>query len=242
MNLVEVRTKFRDISGRFDLVNADFSDNGADFYIQNGSKYLDLLAEIRNSTGVCFRLLKRGLFSLSVPNCRVIKSVRASNSLGCWDLEKKNLKDMISEFFTSLTNAQSFGNPGFYSLIPARYIEISLTADNFESFLGSVNIPAEKKYEENALIFNCPLEMQTTFEINGMFYSEKLVSDEDTNFWSSQHPMLLIMATMRGLEIINRNTQGVNDWNRSLLAEIDLLNRDFVDEGISEVNNTIREA
>jgi hypothetical protein len=41
MNLGEVRTKFIKISGRDDLVNADLTDNGANFYINAGQQFLD---------------------------------------------------------------------------------------------------------------------------------------------------------------------------------------------------------
>lgn len=241
MNLLEVRSKLREISGRFDLVNEDSSNNGADFYIQNGCKFLDLSTEIKNSEASCFRFLTRGLFSISIPNCRVVKSVRGSNSEGCWTLKKKDLKDMFSEYFSNF-DFSDFGSPTYYSLIPSKYIPPELTANNFESFLGATNFPAENIYGEKSLIFNIPVELRTSFEVSGFYYSEKLAEDLDENFWSSQHPMLLIMATMRGLEIINRNTQGVNDWTRSIMMEIEMLNKDFVDECITDVNNSFREA
>ena len=57
MNLLQIRTKFRDISGRFDLVNSDYSDNGADFYINEGRKFLDRLGEVQKSWASCFRFI-----------------------------------------------------------------------------------------------------------------------------------------------------------------------------------------
>jgi hypothetical protein len=41
MNLLQIRTKFRSVSGRYDLVNDNFSDNGANFFIEEGRKWLD---------------------------------------------------------------------------------------------------------------------------------------------------------------------------------------------------------
>lgn len=41
MNLREIRKLFLDMSGRYDLVNEDLSDNGANYYINEGSKWLD---------------------------------------------------------------------------------------------------------------------------------------------------------------------------------------------------------
>jgi len=45
MNFGEIRTKFIDLSGRFDLAgsmeSAPYSDGGADFFIASGQRYLD---------------------------------------------------------------------------------------------------------------------------------------------------------------------------------------------------------
>jgi hypothetical protein len=48
--------------------------------------------------------------------------------------------------------------------------------------------------------------------------------------------MLLIMSAMRQIEIINRNTQGVNDWTNSIAIEAKQLGMDMVEEMISEVS------
>jgi hypothetical protein len=63
----------------------------------------------------------------------------------------------------------------------------------------------------------------------------ELVADTDTNFWSGAHPMLLIMAGMRQLEIVNRNTQGVNDWTAAISTDTTQLGMDLVEELIAEV-------
>lgn len=41
MDLSEVRAKFIQLSGRDDLVNADTTDNGANYFINAGQKFLD---------------------------------------------------------------------------------------------------------------------------------------------------------------------------------------------------------
>jgi len=41
MNLLEIRKQFRTTSGRYDLVNDDYSDNGANHFINEGVKWLD---------------------------------------------------------------------------------------------------------------------------------------------------------------------------------------------------------
>jgi hypothetical protein len=45
LTLAQVRAKFRDISGRYDLVDGSNIDNGANFFIQEASKWLDKKAD-----------------------------------------------------------------------------------------------------------------------------------------------------------------------------------------------------
>ena len=72
--------------------------------------------------------------------------------------------------------------------------------------------------------------------INGLFYSAELVNDTDENYWSIAHPMLLYMAAMRQIEITNRNTQGVRDWEASIGADVKTLGFDLVEENIAEAD------
>ncbi len=48
--------------------------------------------------------------------------------------------------------------------------------------------------------------------------------------------MLLIMAAMRQTEVVNRNTQGVNDWTNSISVEMKQLGMDLVEELIAETS------
>jgi len=109
MNLLQVRTKFRGISGRHDLVNADFSDNGADFYINEGRKFIDRLDETQKSWASCFRFLEVGQFSVSFPHCRAIKEVWVASVTARWQLKKISLQDLISEYLTGLPASRSVG-------------------------------------------------------------------------------------------------------------------------------------
>ena len=42
------------------------------------------------------------------------------------------------------------------------------------------------------------------------------------------------MAAMRYVEVSNRNTQGVNDWTRSIIEDASRIGMDLVEELISE--------
>ena len=238
MNLLQLRTKLRELSGRFDLVNDDFSDNGADFFIYEGQKFLDRLDETQKSWASCFRFVEVGGFAAQFPYCRAIKEVWAMSTAERWQLEKVNLQDLIAGYLTGLPSSRSVGVPEYYSPGLTRYIPEDATADTFESYIGWVDIPVGNAHEYNSILINIPSSEKIVLDIKGLFYTIQLVNDTDENHWSVNHPLLLIMATQRQMEVVNRNTQGVNDWSNAIATESKQLGMDLVEElvaGVSQI-------
>ena len=89
MNLLQLRQKFRSESGRFDLVNSNGTDNGADFYINEGSKHLDRLETVEKSLAYNYSKLTTGHYFISFPYCRAVQEVWVFNLSARWQLEKK---------------------------------------------------------------------------------------------------------------------------------------------------------
>jgi hypothetical protein len=236
MNLLQVRTKFRQLSGRFDLVNTDFSDNGADFFINEGRKFLDRLDETQKSWGTCFKTVEIGLWYATFPYCRAIKEIWAASTTERWQLEKKNIQDLMAGYLTGLPSSRESGEPLYYSPCITRYIPENATALDMESFIGWVDIPSGNAHEFNSILLDVPTSEKLTIQVNGLFYSAELVNDTDENYWSAVHPMLLYMAAMRQVEITNRNTQGVKDWENSIAVEMKQLGMDLVEELIAETS------
>lgn len=237
MNLLQIRRKFRELSGRYDLVNDDYSDNGADFFINEGRKFLDRLDETNKSWASCFKFLDIGHFSVSFPYCRAIKEVWAGSASGNrWQLEKKSLQDLVTGYLSDFPNSRNQGMPLYYSPCITRHIPDNATVSDIESFVGYVDISSGDNSECNAILLNVPTKEKLTITINGLFYSPELINDEDTNYWSSLHPFLLYMAAMRAIEVNNRNTQGVNDWTNAIMTEMRQLGFDLVEELIAGVD------
>jgi len=236
MNLLQLRTKFRSLSGRFDLVNEDFTDNGADFFINEGRKYLDRLDETQKSWASCFRWLEIGRFSVSFPYCRSIKEVWAATTTERWQLEKKSLQDLTAGYLTGLPSSRSTGSPLYYAPCIVRYVPENAEAGDLEAFAGFTDVEAGTYHEYNSVLVSVPASEKIMLDIRGLFYSMELVEELDKNYWSEVHPMLLIMSAMRQTEIVNRNTQGVNDWTNSIMTEIKQLGMDLVEELIAETN------
>lgn len=236
MNLLQVRQKFRELSGRFDLVSDTGADTGADFFINEGSKYLDRLGENQKSWGTCFKFLETGFWSVQFPYCRAIKEVWAASSSARWQLEKKKLQDLITGYLTGLPSSRTPGTPEFYSPCITRYIPEDSTVASLESFIGWIDVPSGNAHEFNAILVNVPTSEKLTILINGLFYSLELVEDTDENYWSAVHPLLLINAAMRQTEAVNRNTQGLNDWDNVIGIDIRNIGFDLVEEMIAETS------
>ena len=239
MTLLAQRILTRNLSGRFDLVESDGSvatDSAIDTYINEGSKFLDRLDETQKSWASCFRFVEIGRYSASIPYCRAIKEVWAISSTAKWQLIKKDLNDLITDYLSGNPSTRNTGCPAYYTPTITRNIPANIAVEDFEAFLGFVDIPAGNANEYNTVLINVPTETKISLEIKGLFYQPKLTNDTDENFWSEVHPMLLYMATMRYIEVTNRNTQGVNDWNNSIMTDMKQLGFDLVEELISEVS------
>ena len=236
MNYLQMRLKFRELSGRFDLVTDAGVDTGAGFFINEGRKYLDRLDETQKSWGTCFRFLDIGFYSVQFPYCRAVKEVWAATTLERWQLEKKNIQDLINGYLLDSPSQRNTGSPLYYSPCITRAIPENQPVSSFESFLGWVDIPSENAYEYNAILLSVPASEKLTILINGLFYSAELINDIDENYWSAAHPMLLYMAAMRQVEVVNRNTQGVKDWENSIGADIKTLGFDLVEELSAEAS------
>lgn len=234
MNLLQLRKKFRDISGRHDLVNEDGSDNGADFFIYEGQKFLDRLDETRKSWGSAVKSLSIGSYTAQMQYCRAIKEVWAASATSRWQLEKMKLQDLISKYISEPTSERENGTPLYYSPTFARYIPSDPTSVEFGDLLSWLDISSSEGSTYNSIILDTPTEETLILEIKGLFYTPQLVNETDTNYWSDAQPMLLIMSAMRQLETMNRNPTGVKDWNDSIITEMRQLGYDLVEEIIAE--------
>ena len=236
MNLLQIRQKFRTLSGRHDLVESDGSDNGADFYINAGQRHLDRLDETQKSPAICYKFCEVNRYSVFFPNCRAIKEVWAATTEAKWQLEKKNLQDLIAGYFTTLPSGIDAGDTLYYAPAVTRSApDVStISAADFEAFVGYVDIMSADHYAYNSVLLAPPTNTKLLIEVKGLFYTDELSEDTDKSFWSEVHPEILVMATMRMIEVFNRNTQGVNDWDNAIAAAVSGIGKDLVEEEIAE--------
>ena len=239
MNLLQIRQQFRTLSGRNDLVTAAGASTGADFYINAGMKWLDIQRfETKKSIGRVFRMVAAGGYAVTFPLCRAIKEVwGADTTNGRWQLYKLDAQDYRTEFYDIPSNRDA-GQPLYYTPAYLRSVPESerVAIEDFNAIIGYADIMVGANYEYNGVVFTPPVELETMIEVWGRFYTEELTEDTHENYWTLVHPSILIAATLREVEIFNRNTQGVNDMTAAIMDKLSGIDMDIVDEDQSEVS------
>lgn len=235
MNRLQIRQQFRQMSGRFDLVNEDGSNNGADFYIDSGMKWLDRRVETKKSPGRVFRVVPSGTYAVTFPYCRAIKEVWAATGRGRWQLELKPIQDIRAQCSGPETPWPSGGDPLYYAPAFLRAVtETDRTAvADFESAVGYTDIMVGENYEYNGVIFIPSTGDDTLIEVWGYFYTQPMEADGDQNYWSVVHPDILVMAALRQVEVFNRNTQGRQDWESAITDMLADIDKDEVEQDIT---------
>lgn len=236
MTLKEIRTWFIQISGRYDLVEdaVDFVDKGANVYIKAGQRYLDRGVTQKKGTARAVNMLEVGQYLMTFSEIRAIQEVWcARDQIGRWLLEKKDF-DWIRQAFPNMDTLTN-GTPMFYC--PAVLETVTPPAEGFDglmNYLGDMTGDDATSY--NGVIIFPPPDVQTMVEVFGYVYKKSLVEDTDTNFWSLEHPELLVMSAQLILEKFNRNTEGVRDWKESIGEHLDAISKDLAEEESEDVD------
>lgn len=221
MNLAEIRNLFIMRSGRYDLINEDGSDNGADFFIQCGSRFLDRRSNIKNmqqSTSL-FQVDKTGKFIIE--DCWHISEIYRLSANEHYKLQEVKSRHAPQCLFRGTQDSK------YYLKLPHRYNpNLRVTPASSLAVPASAFVGADLSY--NAFIVEVlphPYE-SITIEVVGNFYSSPLKNDLSQNLWSELYPDTLLKASLYQLEIFYRNTEGANDWLVSIqldLADIEQL-------------------
>lgn len=225
MNLSEIRTQFGELSGRRDLTTVDANGKyGADFFIREGSKLLDGLADVGNSEATAYYSGSPGQFYIVIENLRALYSVWIYTSTG--RLQLKELKGKrLKEITAGLLSETEGGLPMYYANASFRVGDLAGAAEPFNA-LQHVDFGGN---ESNGILFP-KLGETVTFETLGLFYSRVLTADTEDNYWSKYHPMLLVWATLQRLEVSYRNSEGANDWLKAIMLDLRMLEFDHVDQ------------
>ena len=237
MNLLQIRRKFVEISGRYDLIvdTTDWADNGADFFINAGQRFLDRLEDLPKMLGRVFRMASNGDYGITFQECRSIKEVWVADTTDRWELEKVSMRKFRRDCFNEPISSIQTGEPYVYTPAMLRIVPDRITADNLELIVGYADVMLGDNATYRGIVWMPPADGDYQVEVVGHFYSPELESDLHTSFWSEVHPMALIQGAMAMLEMSYRNTQGFNDAVRAINALVTSVGFDAVEEEISSV-------
>jgi len=183
MNLLEIRTKAAEQSGRYDLVNpTTFADTGMDFHIKAGQKYLDRLINIPDSTANLFYAPIAGEYSITIPSsCRVLQEVWANDAESRYLLNKLEPTEFRYKYMNPISSITS-GAPVDYA-----FIDIRSLASDYQNLLAEyLDKPAVESsgYGYRGIVFGPHFDAQYVIEVIGLFHQAELSADTDTNYWS----------------------------------------------------------
>jgi len=210
MNLGEIRSQFAELSGRYDLITSDGSDNGADFFLQRGQDHLDRQLISGAATQIKDYDLSAGSWTKLRTELRIVENIWLKVTDSWTKLRRVDYQDLV-DLFPKLGNT-SQGNPSHYSIVS------TYSANRIKIYI----LP--------------PPETSVSLKIQGIYKAAPVSADSDTNFWTDLYPDILIMAAQREIETFYRNSQGVEDWDRSIQAELTSIDMDYVNSQTSHIN------
>lgn len=228
MTLLSARKQFVNQSGRLDLMNEDGSDNGADFYINAGQKYLDRMIESREDIARSFRYISAGDYFMKFVrgHCRSIHQVGIGTTESFEWLNRENLIDLRSKFNKPFEYIEK-GKPQYFA--PAYLRPAQPELDDTDGIVGYMDVMEGWRYY-NGIILLPPADQSYHIEVWGKFHTTELVNDDDESFWTKNFEYILVMAAQRSLEVFYRNSQGVKDWTASIQSELFEMEKDFIEE------------
>ena len=245
MNLLQIRTQFVKISGRYDLVNpSTFADAGADFYIQQGQRSLERRLNINPTVAKFYDDLTVGQYKVSIPNCRAIQEVWILGSESRTEVEKLGDYDLraihqqfVSNMYTSPLSTMETGRPSHYYLTNLRRSpeteDGSGDSDTITSYLDTT-YPFDPTNSGIILFPRC--QEAYGIEVKGLFYSPTLSTNTDSNVWSANYPTLLIWSALRELEIMFRGSKTASSWEALIEGELIGIEKDAIEQEVNSIN------
>jgi hypothetical protein len=233
MNLGEIREKFVQFSGRYDLINTDDSDNGADFFINAGQRFLDRRVDFRKSDGRQYKELTSGNWYFKLQNCRTLERVWVNTSEERWQLIRKDLIWLRNEY-PSLINATDQGDPNYWA--PAILRGMDITDMNNQGTFFNYALAEAGNEDYQGLVILPPPDTSVVVELWGKFYSPTLTLDTNESYWTVTAPETLVASALYRLEIMYRNSEGAKDWLAAIDVDLRDLDKDNIQEDVTNVD------
>jgi hypothetical protein len=207
-DLLEIRQQFIRLSGRYDLANTSVeqfdTDNGANWFINAGVRWLDLHQE---------HLISMQEHQLAI-------------SAGDWQIDMQQLRVPKSVYFLDSDSEMNLLTERTMEWVLQNYAELGNTTNGTPKYWASYIAHRSPQQKANGLPSNTkrvvilpPTDTSITVSVFGRFHQAKLTANADDNFWVTEYPEVLVLASLLSLEGFYRNTQGVQDY-RNMIEDI----------------------
>lgn len=234
MPLLDIRQKFVETSGRYDLVvdTTSWADSGADWFIKAGQRYLDRMLETGNARARYFKTLSAGDHTLRIQTARVIEKVFRITSEGKFQIAETT-SDALRQLLITQAETGSTGAPQYYTPTSIR-IGVNSDLSSIRADYATVTY-ADINY--SGIFFGNKADVDYGIEIEGLFYSPDLIADTSMSFWTEVHPEILVMASFMSLERFYRNFEGSKEARAQVDDLVQQLDFDYVAQ---EIVNIVR--
>ena len=232
MTLYDVRQIFVQRSGRYDLIidTVSWADNGADYFINEGSKILDRSQNINSSISRTYTLPTDGQMHVLVDNMIACERVFVHGGGQRTELEKLEYVDMVADITGTLDSLTKDR--------PVRFCIGHLRSENpnFMDVFGQYFDFTQVDPYHDVIFIYPPTTGDYNIEVWGLYHNNLLINDTDRNVWTENHQELLAWAALYAHEVSRRNTSGANDWWQAISAELNKLDDAMVYEMIVDQN------
>lgn len=237
MTLLDIRKRFVQISGRYDLVidAVDYADNGADAYINDGLRWLDRRLDMPETQAKLYFPLAVGEYAITFQHsCRYITEVWVNDDESRFELTKYTLRE-LKTLYPSLASATTQDTPMAFAIAELRALETT-ERDSLGTFINKTWAEDDTKYDYRGIIIVPPADKSYIVEIAGMFKNVALSLDADENFWTQEEPDILTRAALYKLEAFSRGTENAKNWLSALQDDIIRLDQDVAAEEAYGIN------
>lgn len=251
--LLDARTEFVKASRRYDLVvdATTYTDNGADRYINNGIRILDRKIDHPKQFRSTFFQMAVGDNSVIPEYLMHPRNIWISDSGGRVNIINNRMSiDGYRKQYSKAVADQDSGTPIDWALYSAGLApsQIGDTSSDFTTagYLGVENVHFQDAaigpdWNFNTILLGPKADAVYTVEIDGKYYSRPLTDNSDQNYWTVQHPELVVQAAIWILERNNRNAAGMRAAMEGINEEINTLDNEVVEWDFDGFSNRIGE-
>lgn len=236
MNLLGVRRMFIEASGRYDLVNDPpvdddagcKSDNGADLYINAGQRILDTMQETPDTFRSKFLDTSAGTTDVTVTDNRTIEDIWRKDDSDTAKVRLTFMKmDEMREEYPEDEDELDQGAPSVYTVM-SKYLPSAPRTQASDFTYDYQDIYFQPEAANKRVYFLPPADGVYTIEVFGKWFSDTLRNNEDTSWWTVNNWLALVQASSVAIEMLYRNSTGLQDAMNALGILLRGIDRDIV--------------